>query len=119
MLCRIFHSQGVQPARTLQLSYHTAQGSGTETGFTAAGSSLLGEARGWAGGVRICLCAHVGASMCECLFVLILAVCVCMCVFAKASVVEQLNRLVSGLELGAPNSVAAKVRSAAVPVNDV
>lgn len=37
MLCRIFHSQGVQPARTLQLSYHTAQGSGTDTGFTAAG----------------------------------------------------------------------------------
>lgn len=68
MLRKLFHSQGVQPAWTLQTSYHTAQGSGTETGFTAAG----------------CVCARrgslrerVGAHMCECLFVLIFAVYFC------------------------------------------
>lgn len=55
--------------------------------------------------------------MCECLFVLIFAVFLgvyeCFCGRAAE------HRLVLGLEIGAPNSVAAKVRSAAVPVNDV
>lgn len=40
-------------------------------------------------------------------------------VLVNAGVVEQTNSLVLGLDLGAPNSVAAKVRSAAVLVNDV
>lgn len=81
MLCRIFHSQCVQPARTLQLSYRTAQGSGTETGFTEAGCAR------WCSlyVVRICLCAHVGAPVWECLFVLVFAVFprMRMCVFSE------------------------------------
>lgn len=83
MLCRIFLSQGVQPARTLQLSYHTAQGQRHRdriycSWMCARVRTLLGEEG--ADGVRICLC--VGASMCERLFVLIFAVflSVCVCV---------------------------------------
>lgn len=122
MLCRIFLSQGVQPARTLQLSYHTAQGSGTETGFTAAGC-VHAEARfflrrGWGW-----WCSNPSACTCRCFYVWVL-ICAYICSLFSACVWMRLwssswNGLVSGLELGAPNSVAANLRSAAVPVNDV
>lgn len=113
MLCRIFHSQGVQ---TLQPGYHTAQGG--DTGFTAAGRACTPTlASGLTGRRRR---AHVGAH--KCLFVLICAV------FSPPSPLSlslSLRTCTSvrpyklGLELGAPNSVAAKVQSAAVPANDV
>lgn len=129
MLCRIFYSQGVQPARTLQLSYRTAQGSGTEAGFTAAG--CVRRARTDARFLRRSNLHHVGAPACWCLFVLVFAVFPPACVrvyvcksvrarlFVNDSVVLKPNGLVLGLELGAPNCVAAKGRCAAVPVNDV
>lgn len=129
MLCRIFYSQGVQPARTLQLSYRTAQGTGTEAGFTAAG--CVRRARPDACFLRRSNLHHVGAPVWWCLFVLVFAVfpCVCVrvcvspcvrtCLFVNDSVVLKPNGLVLGLELGAPNCVAAKGRCAAVPVNDV
>lgn len=76
-------------------------------------SSLLGDGDGWC----LNLCAHLGVFICECLFVLIFAVFLgvyeCFCGRAAQ------HRLVLGLEIGAPNSGAAKVQSAAVPVNDV
>ncbi len=123
MLCRIFHSEGVQPARTLQLSYHTAQGSGTETGFTAAGCvhvctpTLAFRCRWgcWNLSVCTCGCTHVWAHNCAYICSFPPAyVCVCLCLRWSSW-----TDLFSGLDLGAPNSVAAKVRRAAVPVNDV
>lgn len=121
MLCRIFYSQGVQPVkRTLQLSHSPGQqhrdriySSWVCVHVCAHQSWLSG-----ADGVQICLCAHVGASMWECSFVLMFAAFLCVhvivCVLMNAAVVQQTNSLVLGLDLGAP-----VCQTIAVPVNDV
>lgn len=71
------------------------------------------EARFSGGGVGIRICVHMEVLLCECLFVLIFAV-FSVCVYECGLAAEQ-----TCFGTGTPNSVAAKVRSAAVPVNDV
>lgn len=65
-----------------------------------------------------CSCAVVLICACICSFFSPYPACVCVCLWMILWCGSR-NRLVLGLELGAPNSVAAKGRSAAVPVNDV
>lgn len=73
-------------------------------------------------GLTLSVCTCRCFYMWVCVFVLIFAVllhvfvCVCLWMLLWSS---SWTDLLLGLELGAPNSVAAKVRSAAVPFNDV
>lgn len=134
MLCRIFHSEGVQPARTLQLmlSHSLGQRHRDRIYCSWMGARVHTHACflgvGGGGGVLESVCMHMSVHLCVsaylCLylqFFLLRFVCLCVCVLCLwcSSWTDLFFFSGTGI-LGAPNSVAAKVRSAAaVPANDV